>query len=312
LGEKMFRAHLFILILFAGLITQDCASLKPTDVGTKEKNENITVISTNSQTQIDILEKENQKMRDQNEILNQQINKLKNQIHRIKNENNNDMAIVKHQYKLMNEQINRLQEEKRKIRDENETDMTGIRDQNEILNQQINLLKEENRRIRSENKTEIARITDQNELLNQQINKIKEENKKIRDKNETLKAKMSDQKRLLNQQISKLKNHKQIIEPQKEELSRSKIKIKVSCGDGNLASASKMAKRLRKMGYKTQLIDYAPQLDFELNTVYFSLKFENEARRLSTALGDNTVLKPMHGPSEFDLIVVTGKNGFES
>lgn len=303
----MFRHYLFIVILFAGLITQSCASLKSSDVRTGEKDKNTTFISTNSQKQIDILEKENQKMRDRNEILNQQINRLKKQIQMITNENKNDIALVKHQYKLMNEQINRLREENRKMRDEDEADMARIRDQNEILNQQISLLREENLRIRGENKTETARIKDQNELLNQQISKIKEENKKIRDKNETLKLKIGDQKRLLNQQISKLKNHKQIIRSQKQGLSKSKIKVKVSCGDGNLGSANKMAKRLRKMGYKTQLIDYAPQSDFERNTVYFSLKSESEAKRLSAGLGGNTILKPMNCPSEFDLIVVTGK-----
>ena len=94
--------------------------------------------------------------------------------------------------------------------------------------------------------------------------------------------------------------------------SKSKIKIKVSCGDGNLGSANEMAKKLRKMGYKAQLIDYASQSDFEQNTVYFSLKYENEAKNLSTGLGGNTLLKPMNGSSEFDLIVVTGKNGEET
>ena len=97
------------------------------------------------------------------------------------------------------------------------------------------------------------------------------------------------------------------MEPQTEGFSKSKIRIKVSCGDGNLGSANEMAKRLRKMGYKTQLIDYAPQSDFEQNTVYFSSKFEKEAKNLSTGLGGNTVLKPMNGSSEFDLIVITGK-----
>lgn len=306
----MFRHYLCIPILFTALITQSCAYLKSADIGIKEKN--ISDISTNSKYQINFLEKENQRIIAQNELLNQQVNELENQIQRIKNENKNDMAIVKRQYRLMNEQINRLQEENQRIKDANETDMAGIRDQNEILNQQISLLREENLKIRAENKTETARMKDQNEILNQHVSKIKEENKKIRDKNETPKSKIGDRERLLNQQISKLKRQKQIIRSQKQGLSKSEIKIKVSCGNGNLGSANEMAKRLKKIGYKTQLIDYAPQSDFERNTVYFSLKFENEAKRLSAVLGSNTILKPMNCPSEFDLIVVTGKKDFES
>ncbi|MBW2113860.1 MAG: hypothetical protein JRH04_03215 [Deltaproteobacteria bacterium] len=233
------------------------------------------MISTNSQRQIDITEKENQRMRDQNEILNQQIYKLKEQIRQIKNENKNDMAIVRHQYKLMNQQIDKLKEENQKIKDENEPHMARMRDQNKILNQQINKLREENQRIRGENKTEIAGLKDQNEILNQQINKLKEEKQKIRHRNQAL--------------------------------SKSKITIKVRSGDGNLDSANEMAKRLKNMGYKIQLIDYAPQSDFERNTVYFSLKFENEAKGLVAGLGDNTILKPLNCPSAYDLIVVTGK-----
>jgi DNA repair exonuclease SbcCD ATPase subunit len=291
-------------------MTQGCAYLKSYDAEAEEKN--ITGFDTNPKRQMDFLEKENKRIKAQNELLYIQVNQLENQIQRIMNENKNDMAIVKHEYKLMHEQIERLQEENQRMKQGNGTDTARIKDQNEILNQQINLLREENRKIISENKTRTEQLRDQNELLSQQINKIREQNKKIRDKNETLKTKIKDQRNPSNQQITKLGNRKKAMMPQMKSLPKSEIKIKVSCGDGNLGSANEMAKRLRKMGYKTQLIDYASQSDFELNTVYFSRNLENEAKHLSTGLGSNTLTKPMNRASEFDIIVVTGKNGFDS
>ena len=141
---------------------------------------------------------------------------------------------------------------------------------------------------------------------------MQEENKKIREKNEILAAKRNGPETPLNKQVGKQKNHEQTMIRQSQALSKYKIKIKVSSGDGNLGSANEMAKRLRKMGYKTRLIDYAPQSNFERNTVYFSKESENQAKHLSAGLGGDTILVPMDAPSEFDLIVVTGKNGFES
>lgn len=87
------------------------------------------------------------------------------------------------------------------------------------------------------------------------------------------------------------------------------LKLKVLSGDGDLNSAKRMAKKLGNMGYKIRLIDRAPQSNFLRNTVYFALGFQDEAKRLVSSLGDNTILKPLSWFSIFDIIVVTGKNG---
>jgi len=80
----------------------------------------------------------------------------------------------------------------------------------------------------------------------------------------------------------------------------------VLSGDGDLNSAEKMAKKLRKIGYSTKSIDYAPRSDFEITTIYFAHNFKDKAKRLKSDLGQNPVLKPLNWSSKFDLIVVTG------
>jgi len=87
------------------------------------------------------------------------------------------------------------------------------------------------------------------------------------------------------------------------------LKLKVLSGDGDLNSAKRMAKKLGNMGYKIRLIDHAPQSNFLRNTVYFALGFQDEAKRLVSNLGDNTILKPLSWFSIFDFFVVTGNNG---
>jgi hypothetical protein len=85
------------------------------------------------------------------------------------------------------------------------------------------------------------------------------------------------------------------------------VKIKTLSGNGDLHSAREMAKKLRKMGYKITAIDFAPRSNFVRNTVYYAPEFQNEARRLVSRLGGNTIVKPLTWSSIFDLIVVTGQ-----
>jgi len=86
-----------------------------------------------------------------------------------------------------------------------------------------------------------------------------------------------------------------------------KLRVKVLSGDGDLNSAKEMARKLRNMGYKISLIDYAPRSNFSQNTVYFAAKSQNGAKRLVLSLGGNAICKPITWSSIFDLIVVTGK-----
>lgn len=84
------------------------------------------------------------------------------------------------------------------------------------------------------------------------------------------------------------------------------IKIKVLTGDGNLASARRMAKRLVKMGYRVKLIGRAQRSDFALNTVYYAADHAATAEEIVTKLGGSTITMPLTWQSIFDLIIVTG------
>jgi hypothetical protein len=69
-----------------------------------------------------------------------------------------------------------------------------------------------------------------------------------------------------------------------------------------------MAKKLRSMGYSIRAVDLAPQSSFSRDTVYFTSRSHQQAKRLLSRLGSNVILKPLTWPSVFDLIIVTGKN----
>ncbi|MBA4422641.1 MAG: hypothetical protein C0390_05995 [Syntrophus sp. (in: bacteria)] len=85
------------------------------------------------------------------------------------------------------------------------------------------------------------------------------------------------------------------------------VKIKVLAGDGNIASARRMAKRLVKMGYRVKLIDRAERSDFALNTVYHAVDYGVAADDIVKKLGGNTISLPLTWQSIFDLIIVTGR-----
>ena len=156
---------------------------------------------------------------------------------------------------------------------------------------QIDILRKENQ--------ELARTRDQNELLNEQISKLKERNRLIRDQNQAPANK-------LNSLLLKHKAHSS--ESYHVEQDIREMKIKVLTGDGSLNSAKEMARKLRNMGYKIASVDRAPKSDFLRNTVFFAPKFQSEAKRLVSRLGDNTTVKSLSWYSIFDIIIVTGKN----
>ena len=109
---------------------------------------------------------------------------------------------------------------------------------------------------------------------------------------------------------SQLQGRKELATHEQEESQADvrSLKIKVLSGDGNLASAQEMAKRLRSMGYSIRAVDLAPQSSFSRDTVYFTSRSHQQAKRLLSRLGSNVILKPLTWPSVFDLIIVTGKN----
>lgn len=192
------------------------------------------------------------------------------------------------------EEISKFKMTKEEIR--NEMDMVKV--ENVSLQKQIDISRKENQEIRDENKNKMAMMKHNNELLNEQINKIKKEKQRISSENQVLTKKLTE---------PQLKRETCSSESHELEKNIPELKIKVLSGDGNLNSAKKMAKMLRKMGYKIKFIDSAPRSNFLQNTVYFAPKFQNEAKSLVLNLGNNTIHKPLDWSSIFDLIVVTGE-----
>ncbi|MGA1795428.1 MAG: LytR C-terminal domain-containing protein [bacterium] len=86
------------------------------------------------------------------------------------------------------------------------------------------------------------------------------------------------------------------------------LKIKVLSGDGDIDSAHRMASHLKQMGYTVRLVDHAPTSNFTHDTVFYALRSKSEGEALVARLGGNTTLKFISWPSQYDLMVVTGKN----
>lgn len=89
---------------------------------------------------------------------------------------------------------------------------------------------------------------------------------------------------------------------------RKPAKIKVLAGDGNIASARSLSKRLGKLGYPVKLIDKAPRSDFKVNTIFFAPGYQAAAATLAKQLGRGAVSKPLTWQSIFNIIIVTGRS----
>jgi len=174
-----------------------------------------------------------------------------------------------------------------------------LRLENAELQRQIAALNAENQRIVHEYGNKMARLKTLNQLLNKEIETLRKENRGTMSENLLLKKKLSE-----------LEGRKERATHEQEQSPADvgSLKIKVLSGDGNLASAHEMAKKLRGMGYKIKAVDLAPQPSFSRDTLYFTSNSLQQAKRLLSCLGDNAVLKPLTWPSVFDLIIVTGKN----
>ncbi len=169
--------------------------------------------------------------------------------------------------------------------------------ENKELKKQKTTAQEINKRTSISNAKKLVIISERNRSLNQEIIKLKEDNQRIIQENETLKKRLARLKTQYETFVSGVHNASK---------KAGRLKIKVLSGDGDLNSAEKMAKNLRKIGYRIKSIDYAPRSDFEITTIYFAQHFKDKAKRLKSNLGKNPVLKPLNWSSKFDLIVVTG------
>lgn len=91
------------------------------------------------------------------------------------------------------------------------------------------------------------------------------------------------------------------------DMKRQSLKIKVLAGDGKMASATRMSKKLRSIGYRVVKIDRAPRSNFKVHTVYYGPSRQPAAVSLVKRLGKGATVKPLDWPSAFDIIVVTGR-----
>jgi septal ring factor EnvC (AmiA/AmiB activator) len=95
--------------------------------------------------------------------------------------------------------------------------------------------------------------------------------------------------------------------PPKEAVpERKPSKIKVLAGNGDIASARSLSKRLGKMGYPVKLIDKAPRSDFKAHTIFFAPGYQTAAATLAKQLGKGAISKPLTWQSIFNIIIVTG------
>jgi len=92
-----------------------------------------------------------------------------------------------------------------------------------------------------------------------------------------------------------------------KEAGAKPLRIKVLSGDGRLASARAMARRIEKSGLKVEIVDHAPRSNFAEDTIYYTADAEKEAKEIAKSLGGKAVLKPMTWPSSFGIIAVTGR-----
>ena len=179
-------------------------------------------------------------------------------------------------------------------------DLQKQKAENETLKRQVNILREEYSRLQNESENKIGAATDENQRLTQQINELTTEDQGGGQDTKVL------SKTKINGRAVQHENPSH--EPFELVENLGALKIKVLSGDGQLDSAKIMAKKLKAIGCNVKNIDYAPRSDFLKTRLYFSPKFKNEAKYLSSCLGNNITNEPLSWSSMFDIIVVTGKN----
>lgn len=85
------------------------------------------------------------------------------------------------------------------------------------------------------------------------------------------------------------------------------VRIKVLTGDGDPASAARMAETVGGMGYRIEKVDLAPSAGFSRHTVFYAPDSRKDAENITSRLGGGAVARPLSWPSVFNIIVVTGK-----
>jgi hypothetical protein len=166
----------------------------------------------------------------------------------------------------------------------------------------------------SDQQTEIARAHKQVAELKKSVDELNTQMLQLREARQTehplKETELVQPKQETVKEDKTVKAPKQIArkEPAETQPSQQKaLKIKVLAGDGNLTSARSLSKRLSGMGYRVKLIDRAPRSDFDATVVYYGNDHRAAAETMAKRLGGGTATKPLTWSSDFDIIVVTGR-----
>lgn len=95
--------------------------------------------------------------------------------------------------------------------------------------------------------------------------------------------------------------------PQKAAPQGKQLLIKVLAGNGKIAAAHRLAKKLEGMGYRIEGTDLARRWDYKVTTIFYGPGNKNDAAVMAKRLGKGVVLKPRTWRSVFNLVVVSGR-----
>lgn len=82
------------------------------------------------------------------------------------------------------------------------------------------------------------------------------------------------------------------------------MRLKVLSGNGKMSTAKQMSARLKKLGYKVEVVGMATTPDYATDTIYYKPGFEKQASGIAKKIGGRAITKPLTWSSVFDIIVV--------
>lgn len=86
---------------------------------------------------------------------------------------------------------------------------------------------------------------------------------------------------------------------------KSKARIKVLSGDGQMSSVKQISASLSSMGYRVAKVDKAGRNDFKRTTVYYAPDVKSDAMDIAGRLNAET--RALTWKSEFNIIIVSGR-----
>ena len=87
--------------------------------------------------------------------------------------------------------------------------------------------------------------------------------------------------------------------------AKSKVRIKVLSGDGQVSSTKQISASLSSMGYRVAKVDKAGRTDFKRTTIYYAPEVKSDAMDIAGRL--NAEVKALTWKSEFNILIVSGR-----